>query len=99
MNPEPEDETRITTGQGGRGGTVPPPGARIQQFEILSLLGHGGMGRVYLARDHRLDRKVAIKLLPAFFNNDQDPVQRFQREARAASALNHPNIVTIYDSG
>ena len=99
MKPENKNETRTSTGGGGQEAIVLPAGARIQQFEILSLLGRGGMGQVYVARDHRLDRKVAIKFLPSFLNDDQEPVRRFEREARAASALNHPNIVTIYDSG
>jgi tetratricopeptide (TPR) repeat protein len=74
-------------------------GARIDHFEILSLLGQGGMGQVYLAVDHRLDRKVAIKFLPDSLDDDLGRVRRFETEARAASALNHPNIVTIFDWG
>jgi Tol biopolymer transport system component/predicted Ser/Thr protein kinase len=74
-------------------------GSRIGDYEILSLLGVGGMGEVYLARDGRLDRQVALKLLPAQFTRDPSQVERFEREARAASALNHPNIITIYEVG
>jgi eukaryotic-like serine/threonine-protein kinase len=57
------------------------------------------MGKVYLARDTRLDRQVALKILPAQFTRNADRVARFRREAKAASALNHPNIITIYDVG
>src|SRR5215203_5318149 len=99
MNPHDEDDTRTVTDSEAKRGGVLLAGTRIQQFEILSLLGSGGMGQVYVARDHRLDRKVAIKRLPAGMDDQQGSFQRFQREARAASALNHPNIVTIYDSG
>ena len=74
-------------------------GHKIGNYEILSLLGAGGMGEVYLARDARLDRQIALKILPAQFTQDPAQVERFEREARAASALNHPNIITIYDIG
>ena len=74
-------------------------GTRLGPYEILSALGEGGMGEVYKARDARLDRFVAIKVLPADKLTDLDRKRRFVQEARAASALNHPNIVTIYDVG
>jgi len=74
-------------------------GARIGPYEILAPLGAGGMGEVYRARDTRLGRDVAVKVLPAAFSVDPDRLRRFQQEARAASALNHPNILTIYDVG
>src|SRR5919201_3136427 len=74
-------------------------GARFDHYEILAPLGAGGMGEVYLAQDTRLDRKVALKLLPARFTQDEDRVRRFIQEAKAASALNHPNIITIYEIG
>jgi len=74
-------------------------GSRIGPYEILSRLGVGGMGEVYLAEDARLDRRVALKLLPAYFASDDARLRRFQREARAASALNHPNILTIHEVG
>jgi eukaryotic-like serine/threonine-protein kinase len=74
-------------------------GQQIGPYKVLSLLGRGGMGEVYLAQDSRLDRKVALKLLPTQFTQDKDRVQRFKREAKAASALNHPNILTVYEIG
>ena len=74
-------------------------GQRLGFYQILSLLGAGGMGEVYLAEDRRLGRKVALKVLPAFFTRNEERVQRFKQEARAASALNHPNVATIYEIG
>ncbi len=74
-------------------------GRSLGHYEIVDKIGAGGMGEVYLARDQRLDRKVAIKLLPSFFLQDPDRLRRFQQEARAASALNHPNILTIHEVG
>jgi serine/threonine protein kinase len=74
-----------------------PAGKKLGPYEVLAPLGAGGMGEVYRARDSRLDRIVAIKILPPELSNDADRVSRFEREARAASALNHPAIVSIYD--
>jgi len=76
-----------------------PIGRQVRHYEILSLLGAGGMGEVYLARDTRLKRKIALKLLPAAYTRNEERVRRFEREALAASALNHPNILTIYEIG
>ena len=72
-------------------------GGTLGNYEIIELLGGGGMGEVYLARDTRLDRKAAIKLLPESLTSNDQAKQRFTQEAKAASALNHPNIITIYE--
>jgi len=74
-------------------------GTQLGPYEVMSVLGAGGMGEVYCALDTRLNRRVALKVLPAASTLDADRLQRFEQEARAASALNHPNIVTIYDVG
>lgn len=74
-------------------------GREIGPYKIIDRLGGGGMGEVYLAQDARLDRLVALKVLPAYFVADDTRLRRFQREARAASALNHPNILTIHEVG
>ena len=75
------------------------PGSRLGEFDVLGLLGAGGMGEVYRARDTRLDRDVAVKVLPAAIADDADRRTRFMREARAVAALNHPNIVTVHEVG
>src|SRR6266849_1304857 len=75
------------------------PGTRLGPYEILAPLGAGGMGEVYRARDTRLERDVAIKVLPSSYSDDADRLRRFEQEARAASALNHPNILTVHDIG
>ncbi|MGB9465663.1 MAG: tetratricopeptide repeat protein, partial [Candidatus Acidiferrum sp.] len=75
------------------------PGSKLGPFEIVASLGAGGMGEIYRARDTRLERTVAIKLLPAAFSESNDRLRRFEQEARSASALNHPNIITIYELG
>ncbi len=75
------------------------PGTRIDHYDLIALLGSGGMGEVYLARDEKLNRKIALKLLPPVFTINHERLRRFQQEARAASALNHPNIITIYEIG
>jgi eukaryotic-like serine/threonine-protein kinase len=73
------------------------PGSTLGPYEVLALIGAGGMGEVYRARDPRLNRDVAIKVLPADRVSDEDRRRRFVQEAHAASALNHPHIVTIYE--
>ena len=74
-------------------------GTKLGDFEILSLLGSGGMGEVYRARDLRLDRDVAIKVLPQFVSLDSERLRRFEQEAKAAAALNHPNILAVFHMG
>jgi serine/threonine protein kinase len=74
-------------------------GRKIGHYEILSKIGAGGMGEVFLAQDTKLDRKVAIKFLNEGFSKDPDKLHRFIQEAKAASALNHPNILTVYEIG
>src|SRR6266404_882576 len=82
-----EDQSRLAGGQ------------QIGHYEIIRLLGEGGMGEVYLAQDRKLHRKVALKLLPACFTTDVERLRRFEQEAHAASALNHPSILTVYEIG
>jgi eukaryotic-like serine/threonine-protein kinase len=76
-----------------------PAGKSVGNYKVVSAIGAGGMGEVYRAHDSRLDREVAIKLLPADFANDQERLRRFEQEAKATSALNHPNILSVYDIG
>src|SRR5690349_4567925 len=75
------------------------PGTRFGPYEIVSFIGAGGMGEVYKARDSRLGRDVALKVLPASFAADAERLRRFEQEAQAVAALNHPNIVGIHDIG
>src|SRR6478672_9240683 len=74
-------------------------GTKLGPYEIQSSIGAGGMGEVYRARDTRLSREVAIKVLPEAFARDQDRLQRFEYEARLLSTVNHPNILAIHDVG
>ena len=76
-----------------------PSGTKLGPYELVGLLGAGGMGEVYRARDSRLGRSVAIKILPAELSADSDRLHRFEQEVTSASALNHPNIITIYELG
>src|SRR5262252_5025458 len=73
--------------------------SKLGPYEIIALIGSGGMGEVYRARDHRLGRDVAVKILPASFAADADRLRRFEQEARAVAALNHPNILAVHDIG
>ena len=75
------------------------PGTRLDDYEVETLIGSGGMGEVYRARDTRLKRAVAIKVLPQFVSNDPDRLRRFEQEAQAAAALNHPNILAVFQLG
>ena len=72
------------------------PGTRLGPYEVLALLGAGGMGEVYRARDTKLEREVALKILPPAFTADADRAARFEREARLLASLNHPHIGAIY---
>src|SRR5262245_54002052 len=74
-------------------------GTRLGPYEILAPLGAGGMGEIYRARDTRLDRTVAVKVLPSHLSASHEAHQRFEREARAVSSLNHPHICTLHDVG
>ncbi len=74
-------------------------GTKFGRYEIRSLIGAGGMGEVFLADDSRLRRKIALKVLPENIAQDENRLRRFEQEAFAASALNHPNILTIYEFG
>src|SRR5262247_4513478 len=74
-------------------------GTKFDRYQILSQIGKGGMGEIYLAQDTRLSRKVALKLLPSQYTQDPERLRRFEQEAQAASALNHPNIITIFEIG
>jgi len=74
-------------------------GTHLGRYEIVSPLGAGGMGEIYLAQDTKLDRKVALKILPSDVASNHDRMRRFVQEAKAAAALNHPNIAHIYEIG
>lgn len=92
----PFEDAMLLLAQGRRDALI---GQMVSHYRVLAELGAGGMGEVYLAEDQKLGRKVALKLLPAAFTGDADRVRRFQQEARAASALDHPNIAAVYEIG
>ncbi len=102
-----EVETLLASGDDVRSGFLQSstlrvtltPGKKLGDYEVKSLLGSGGMGEVYRARDSRLGRDVAIKVLPSFLSTDSDRLRRFELEARAAAALNHPNILAVFQMG
>ena len=87
------------------GGIISPrqmpltPGTRIGPYDVVGTLGAGGMGEVYRARDARLEREVALKILPESFGRDPDRLARFEREAKAVASLSHPNILAVFDTG
>jgi serine/threonine-protein kinase len=92
-----EAPLRQAAGQWTIGQSTLAPGTLVGHYEIVSMVGSGGMGRVYLARDTKLGRKVALKTLTVNSVYDERALHRFEQEARTASALNHPNILTIYE--
>src|SRR5213596_2691771 len=75
------------------------PGVTLSHYHIVSKIGAGGMGEVYLAQDTKLDRKVALKILPAHVASNRDRMERFVREAKSAAALSHPNIAQVHEIG
>jgi serine/threonine protein kinase len=95
--PEPGGGARTGTGESGSGGVTVQVGSTFKHYRIVSRLGEGGMGVVYRAEDTRLGRTVALKVFPPDLALDQERVERFEREARAASAISHPGIATLYD--
>jgi serine/threonine protein kinase len=80
-------------------GQTPEPPRQLAHYRVTALLGTGGMGEVYLARDETLERNVALKILPPDLTGNEQRLRRFVLEAKPASSLNHPNIVTIYEIG
>jgi serine/threonine protein kinase len=91
-----DEEARTSFLQSSATHVTLPQGTKLGEYEVQSLLGLGGMGEVYRAHDLRLRRDVAIKVLPRFVSNDPERLRRFEQEARAAAALNHPNILAVF---
>ena len=89
----------VAAGATAKGLEEPSSGSVLGHFRVLRKLGHGGMGVVYLAQDSKLERQVALKLLPPGLHRDPDRLYRFEREARLTAALTHPNIVTVFEIG
>jgi eukaryotic-like serine/threonine-protein kinase len=98
-NPIANDAFKVLSNENTATIIAEPIPTKIGRFELINLIGKGGMGEVFLARDESLERDVAVKILPSDFTADSSRVSRFIREAKAASALNHPNILTIYEIG
>jgi Tol biopolymer transport system component len=98
-DPQPKQYARRTTQEAEPHKMSLPSGTKLGRYEIRSKIGEGGMGVVYRARDERLNRDVAIKVLPAALSKDPDRLRRFEQESQAAGALNHPNILAVYDVG
>src|SRR5262245_54447831 len=97
-----EGAAEVSAPQPGAAIVRPMPlsaGSKLGPYELVSRLGAGGMGEVFAARDTRLDRSVAVKVLPAGLENDPDLQRRFEVEARAVGALNHPNVLAVFDVG
>jgi hypothetical protein len=93
------EEARSSFLQSSAARVVLTKGTRLGDYEVQSLLGAGGMGEVYRARDLRLDREVVVKVLPSFLTSDRERLRRFEQEARAAATLNHPNILAVFQMG
>ena len=94
-----DDGARTSFLQSSANHVTLPPGTKLGEYLVQSLLGVGGMGEVYRAHDPRLRRDVAVKVLPRFISNDPEPLRRFEQEARAAAALDHPNILAVHQLG
>src|SRR5215831_495222 len=94
-----EEEARTGFFQSSASHLTLPPGTKLGDYEVQCLLGVGGMGEVYRARDTRLRREVAIKVLPTSLVHDPERLRRFEQEAQAAAALNHPNILAVHQLG
>ena len=93
------DEARSSFLENSPAAVALGPGTKLGDYEVVKLIGSGGMGEVYRARDLRLRRDVAVKVLPSFFSADKERLRRFEQEAQAAAALNHPNILAVFQMG